>query len=440
DSFAVTAFAGGRRGAEEAERRGGAEPRARDKQELLSEDAKERPFHENQGPLEVALPSEKAEGHESPGQLLIVDDGERAPAREGPREGARRRLNIDALQCDISVEEGNRQEWTFTLYDFDNSGVITREDMSSLMHTIYEVVDASMNHSSGSSKTLRVKLTVSPEPAGSQKENPASQDREPMHSRTDTELAEDPRGADKRLSAHIRRPSGDPRPCPVRGPYCVDENTERRNHYLDLAGIENYTSKFGPGSPPEQARQEHPGKAAYPQSRSRSQEPDSHVVHHRRSQVLADHATLAEPAARSLDVQPRLKGPEKPFLRSPKGTGKPPGALGSGKPGRALSYYLPATTPSQAAQDSGHHPGQPPPPPLPQSHGHRRPRQKGREGHSPLKGTHSQPAAVEHEVARDLPPGLGTEGYVVPVVQRHEHHHHHHEHHHHHHHHHFHPA
>lgn len=43
--------------------------------------------------------------------------------------------------------------------------------MSSLMHTIYEVVDASVNHSSGSSKTLRVKLTVSPEPS-SKKECP----------------------------------------------------------------------------------------------------------------------------------------------------------------------------------------------------------------------------------------------------------------------------
>lgn len=31
---------------------------------------------------------------------------------------------------------------------------------------------------------------------------------------------------------------------PARRPYCVDENTERRNHYLDLAGIENYSSKF----------------------------------------------------------------------------------------------------------------------------------------------------------------------------------------------------
>lgn len=31
---------------------------------------------------------------------------------------------------------------------------------------------------------------------------------------------------------------------PERRLYCVDENIERRNHYLDLAGIENYTSKF----------------------------------------------------------------------------------------------------------------------------------------------------------------------------------------------------
>lgn len=31
------------------------------------------------------------------------------------------------LQCDVSVEEDNRQEWTFTLYDFDNNGRVTRE-------------------------------------------------------------------------------------------------------------------------------------------------------------------------------------------------------------------------------------------------------------------------------------------------------------------------
>ena len=34
-----------------------------------------------------------------------------------------------AVQCDVSVEEDNHQEWTFTLYGFDNSGKATREVM-----------------------------------------------------------------------------------------------------------------------------------------------------------------------------------------------------------------------------------------------------------------------------------------------------------------------
>ncbi|XP_014405931.1 PREDICTED: LOW QUALITY PROTEIN: protein naked cuticle homolog 2 [Myotis brandtii] len=368
-------------------------------QELHSGDPKEGPFREDQCPLEVALPPEKAEGREGTGQLFSTDDVERAANREGLRGLGKKRLNIDALQCDVSVEEDNRQEWTFTLYGFDNSGKATREDMSSLMHTIYEVVDASVNHSSGSSKTLRVKLTVSPEPSSKRREGlPASQDREPTRCRTEGEVLEDPRVADRRLSAHIRRPNADPHPCPVRGLYCVDENTERRNHYLDLAGIENYTSKFGPGSPPAQAKQEHQGKASHPPSRSRSQESDAHTVHNRRSQVLADHVLLAgDPTARALDVQPRLKGQEKQFLKSPKGAGRPPGVPsggvpiggmpGGGKPGRAFSYH--------------------------------------REGHSPLRAPLGQPAVMEHEVVRDLPPMLVGEGYSVPVVQRHEHHHHH---------------
>uniref|UniRef100_A0A8D0PH93 Protein naked cuticle homolog n=1 Tax=Sus scrofa TaxID=9823 RepID=A0A8D0PH93_PIG len=234
---------------EEAERRGGGvEHSAWDKQELPGGDLKEGPFWEDQCALEVALPPERAEGREGPGQLFGTDGGERAANREGPRWLGKKRLNVDALQCDVSVEEDNHQEWTFTLYGFDNSGKATREDMSSLMHTIYEVVDASVSHSSGGSKTLRVKLTVSPEPAGKRREGPpAVHDREPIRCRTEGELAEDPRVADKRLYLHIRRPHPDAHLYSERGSYCVDENTERRNHYLDLAGIENYTSRFGPG-------------------------------------------------------------------------------------------------------------------------------------------------------------------------------------------------
>ncbi|MXQ84136.1 hypothetical protein E5288_WYG012127 [Bos mutus] len=243
DSIVVSAYMGGRRGAEEAERRGCAEHGARDKQELLGGDLREGPFRDNQCPLEVMLPPEKAEACEGPGQLFCG---------WGPGEWVKMNLRPprapQAVQCDVSVEEDDHQEWTFTLYGFDNSGKATREDMSSLMHTIYEVVDASVHRCSGSSKTLRVKLTVSPEPSSKRKDGPpAAQDREASRCRAEAELSEDPRVADRRLSAHVRRPNADPHPCSERGPYCVDENTERRNHYLDLAGIENYASKFGPG-------------------------------------------------------------------------------------------------------------------------------------------------------------------------------------------------
>lgn len=43
----------------------------------------------------VALPTEKAEGRERPGQQLSADDGERAANREGPRGRGGQRLNID---------------------------------------------------------------------------------------------------------------------------------------------------------------------------------------------------------------------------------------------------------------------------------------------------------------------------------------------------------
>uniref|UniRef100_A0A8C2PF86 Protein naked cuticle homolog n=1 Tax=Capra hircus TaxID=9925 RepID=A0A8C2PF86_CAPHI len=235
DSIVVSAYTGGRRGAEEVGRRGCAEHGARDKQVGVVGLAG------SAGSL-VILPPEKAEAREGPGQLFCLDDGERAASREGARGLGKRRLNVDAVQCDVSVEEDSHQEWTFTLYGFDNSGKATREDMSSLMQTICEAVDASVHHCSGSSKTLRVKLTVSPEPSSKRKDGPpAVQDREPSRCRAEAELSEDPRVADRRLSAHVRRPSADPQPCLERGPYC------RRNHYLDLAGVESYVSRFGPG-------------------------------------------------------------------------------------------------------------------------------------------------------------------------------------------------
>lgn len=59
------------------------------------------------------------------------------------------------------------------------------QDMSSLMHTIYDVVDASVNQSCHSKiKTLRVKLTVTPEPSPRRREHTT-------HTGTGTHVAAD---------------------------------------------------------------------------------------------------------------------------------------------------------------------------------------------------------------------------------------------------------
>lgn len=44
---------------------------------------------------------------------------------------------MQELQCDVSVEEDSRQEWTFTLYDFDNNGKVTREVSARLATSSY---------------------------------------------------------------------------------------------------------------------------------------------------------------------------------------------------------------------------------------------------------------------------------------------------------------
>lgn len=83
-------------------------------------------------------------------------------------------------------EEDSRQEWVFTLYNFDNTGKVTKEvdcflvcylnnsnvlalynvslcvlqDMSSLIHSMYEVLEASVKQPGHT--PLKIKLAVTP--------------------------------------------------------------------------------------------------------------------------------------------------------------------------------------------------------------------------------------------------------------------------------------
>ncbi|OPJ78377.1 naked cuticle-like protein 1 [Patagioenas fasciata monilis] len=250
--------------------------------------------------LEVALPPEKTDG-------VCSGDEKKAEKESDTRTGSKKQLKFEELQCDVSVEEDNRQEWTFTLYDFDNNGRVTREDITSLLHTIYEVVDASVNHSPSSSKTLRVKLTVAPD--GSQKKRSIllnhTGDGAFSLSKSDSK-AVPPFSGQSELSQYHQSENNPEQSGCYR--HCVDENIERRNHYLDLAGIENYTSKFGPGSPPAAQKHDPPSRVVN-QTRSRSHEPETFHAHHRKSQVVdPSHIHLAESSyAKIAEIQQRLR-------------------------------------------------------------------------------------------------------------------------------------
>lgn len=74
----------------------------------------------------------------------------------------------------MSVAEGNRrrQEFSFTLYDFDGHGKITKDDIAGLVTTIYDTLGASIQVPPCGSKTIKVKLTVSPDKSISQVDTP----------------------------------------------------------------------------------------------------------------------------------------------------------------------------------------------------------------------------------------------------------------------------
>lgn len=63
------------------------------------------------------------------------------------------------------MAEGDRrrQEFSFTLYDFDGHGKITKDDIAGLVTTIYDTLGASIQVPPCGSKTIKVKLTVSPD-------------------------------------------------------------------------------------------------------------------------------------------------------------------------------------------------------------------------------------------------------------------------------------
>uniref|UniRef100_UPI0037E75B85 protein naked cuticle homolog 2 n=1 Tax=Semicossyphus pulcher TaxID=241346 RepID=UPI0037E75B85 len=142
------------------------------------------------------------------------------------KQTKKRSGHVGVTECGAVLDEDAEQEWLFTLYNFDNSGDVTKEDMCSLIHSMYEVLEASVKQPYDGTFPLKIKLVVTPS---------ADLEKTSQIGKKSTETE-----ASASQEATVRRL------------YCADENMERRNHYLDLAGIENYSSKFDDTESPSQ--------------------------------------------------------------------------------------------------------------------------------------------------------------------------------------------
>eukprot|EP00918_Siedleckia_nematoides_P012858 GHVU01028135.1.p1 GENE.GHVU01028135.1~~GHVU01028135.1.p1 ORF type:complete len:522 (+),score=32.86 GHVU01028135.1:133-1566(+) len=72
-------------------------------------------------------------------------------------------LNVEEFECGVSVEGTDKQEWSFTLYDFDGKGKITKEDLAGLLKSLYDAVGSSIKLPEKGTKTLKLRLTVNPD-------------------------------------------------------------------------------------------------------------------------------------------------------------------------------------------------------------------------------------------------------------------------------------
>ncbi|KAM4539109.1 protein naked cuticle homolog 2 [Odontesthes bonariensis] len=159
--------------------------------------------------LKVVLPPRRAHDREKNFHFQV-----REPTKE---------KNSLATVTVCNEEPQTGQEWLFTLYNFDTTSKVTKEDMSSLILVMYEVLEAAVKQPYAGTTPLRIKLVVTPSPCSAAEK-------------------------EQRMSQEAGRPA--------RSLYCVGENVERRNHYLNLAGIENYNSKFDSTDSPSHGRRQ----------------------------------------------------------------------------------------------------------------------------------------------------------------------------------------
>ncbi|XP_013407066.1 protein naked cuticle homolog 1 isoform X2 [Lingula anatina] len=135
-------------------------------------------------PLKVALPPEKdndmtkvlnldkeEDGSDVKPVLTDSDNEEKAKDEKDKKSEKPKELDVEEFECGVSVEGTDKEEWSFTLYDFDGKGKITKEDLITLMKSLYDAVGSTVKLPENGNKSLKLRLTISPEKS---KENNAN--------------------------------------------------------------------------------------------------------------------------------------------------------------------------------------------------------------------------------------------------------------------------
>ncbi|XP_050396424.1 protein naked cuticle homolog 1 isoform X2 [Patella vulgata] len=425
---------------------------------------------EDGSPLRVDLPPQKLLDTDT-SRVLKLDQGEDEEKKENMDEGTvEQKLNIEEFECGVHFEgtESSKQEWSFTLYDFDGHGKITKEDLASLLKALYDAVGSSIKLPHNGTKTLKLRLTVGQDNAqlhsarissakskdspkvkdgktketikakdfaklnnlttqqlnvkcNNEKQTPNGKTRNQLSLEDQQQLAElvqenMERNHIKQLRRHhsdCRNTEGShhKRRHRNRLPQIVDEtpkeSQDRRNYYLDLAGIENNATEFQntPSMPTAGSGVVHLGNGHH-RSRSHDVTTQKYDNAKRESDRLCKQIDSPKLDHKSRSHEIKEEPTEK---RSPKGHKNVTSVTSPQKHGKYRPVSLPAHVPNTVSP-----------------HYHRRHRHREKNHDMAMQQVAEW---IEREHTWDV------DGEKI-VIQRHEHHHVH-EHHHHHHYHHY---
>ncbi|KAL0901488.1 hypothetical protein ABMA27_006733 [Loxostege sticticalis] len=162
------------------------------------------------------------------------------PSPPTPEHDDKPRLRFEELTCDVELQhsEPSKQQplqFSFTLYDLDGHGRMTKDDIAGIVSTIYESIGKSVTVPHYGSKTIQVRLTVAPEDGN------ARSHRERREGR--------------------RRRRREPTTAPAAPPDCAehsdDEHRERLSHDDDASSKSSCSGDRRPQRPPPQNTRPH---------------------------------------------------------------------------------------------------------------------------------------------------------------------------------------